>query len=67
LISNALFAVGVVAVVLTLLGGTTWVSGGFWAPDGAYSRLVSPIIGVAWALVASWVLLSRSSTTRAGW
>src|SRR5216683_4213929 len=34
LISNALFAAGVAAVVLGLLGGTTWVSGGFWAPDG---------------------------------
>src|SRR6266404_6796379 len=44
LISNALFTVGVVAVVLGVLGGTTWLSGGFWAPDGAYSRLVSPII-----------------------
>jgi hypothetical protein len=67
LISNALFAAGVAAIVLVLLGGTTWVSGGFWAPDGAYSRFVSPIIGVAWALVVSWVLLSRSPATRAGW
>jgi hypothetical protein len=66
-ISNALFAVGVVAIVLVLLGGTTWVSGGFWAPDGAYSRLVSPIIGLAWALVVSWVLLSRAPATRSGW
>jgi hypothetical protein len=66
-ISNALFAAGVAAVVLVLLGGTTWVSGSFWAPDGAYSRFVSPIIGVAWALVVSWVLLSRSPATRAGW
>ncbi|HEX4663895.1 MAG TPA: hypothetical protein VH196_05855, partial [Terriglobales bacterium] len=38
LISNSLFAAGVAAVVLVLLGGTTWLSGGFWAPDGAYSR-----------------------------
>ena len=42
LISNALFAAGVAAVVLGVLGGTTWLSGGFWAPDGAYSRFVSP-------------------------
>src|SRR4029077_3896145 len=35
LISNALFATGVAAVVLVLLGGTTWLRGGFWAPDGA--------------------------------
>jgi hypothetical protein len=66
LISNALFAVGVAAVVLVLLGGTTWLSG-FWAPDGAYSRLVSPLIGLAWTMVVSWVLLSRSPATRAGW
>jgi hypothetical protein len=67
LISNALFAVGVTAVVLVLLGGTTWISGGFWAPDGAYSRFVSPIICLAWALVVSWVLLRRSPATRSGW
>jgi hypothetical protein len=67
LISNALFGVGVAAVMLVLLGGTTWLSGGFWAPDGVYSRFVSPAIGLAWALVVSWVLLSRSPATRAGW
>ena len=59
LISNALFAVGVAAVVLTLLGGTTWLNGGFWAPDGAYSRFVSPIIGLVWVLVVSRVLLTE--------
>ena len=67
LISNALFAAGVAAVVLTLLGGTTWLSGGFWAPDGAYSRFVSPIIGVVWLVVVSRVLLTRSPATRAAW
>jgi hypothetical protein len=67
LISNALFTMGVAAVVLVLLGGTTWASGGFWAPDGAYSRFVSPIIGVLWILVVSRVLLTRSPATRAGW
>ena len=67
LISNALFAVGVAGVVFVLLGGTTWLSDGFWAPDGAYSRFVSPIIGVVWVLVVSQVLLSRSRATRAGW
>ena len=67
LISNALFAAGVAAVVLVLLGGTTWLSGGFWAPDGAYSRFVSPIIGIVWAVVVSQVLLTRSPATRAGW
>jgi hypothetical protein len=67
LISNALFGAGVAAVVLVLLGGTTWLSGGFWAPDGAYSRFVSPIIGLAWVVVVSRVLLTRSPATRAGW
>jgi len=67
LISNALFAAGVAAVVLGLLGGTTWLSGGFWAPDGAYSRFVWPIIGVVWLLVVSRVLLTRRPATRAGW
>jgi len=66
-ISNALFAAGVAAVVLVLLGGTTWLSGGFWAPDGVYSRLVSPAVGVVWGLVVSWILLARSPATRAGW
>lgn len=67
LISNALFAVGVAAVVLVLLGGTTWLSGGFWAPDGVYSRFVSPAIGLVWGMVVSGVLLTRSPATRAGW
>jgi hypothetical protein len=66
-ISNTLFAAGVAALVLVLLGGSTWVAGGFWAPDGAYSRLVSPIIGLAWVVVVSRVLLTRSPATRAAW
>jgi hypothetical protein len=67
LISNALFAAGVAAVVLTLLGGTTWLSGGFWAPDGVYSRFVSPAMGLVWGMVVSGMLLTRSPATRAGW
>lgn len=67
LISNALFAAGVAAVVLVLLGGTTWLSSGFWAPDGLYSRLVSPIIGLVWALVVSRVLLAQSPAARPEW
>ena len=66
LISNGLFAVGVAALVLVLLGGSTWLRGGFWAPDGAFSRLVSPIIGLVWVVVASRIL-ARSPATRAGW
>jgi hypothetical protein len=67
LISNALFAAGVGAVVLVLLGGTTWLSDGFWSPYGVYSRFVSPIIGVVWVVVVSRVLLTRSPASRAGW
>jgi hypothetical protein len=66
LISNALFAAGVAAVVLGVLGGTTWL-GGVWAPDGAYARFVSPLLLLLWALVVSRVLLTRSPATRAGW
>ena len=66
-ISNSLCGAGVAALVLVLLGGTTWMSGGFWAPYGAYSRLVSPIIGLVWVVVVSRVLLTRSPATRAGW
>ena len=66
LISNALFAAGVAAVVLGVLGGTTWLSGGFWAPDGAYSRFVMPIIFLVYVVVVSRVLLTRRAATR-GW
>jgi hypothetical protein len=67
LISNALFAVGVIAVVLGVLGGATWLSGGFWAPDGGYSRFVSPLLLLLWVLVVSRVLLTRNPATRAAW
>jgi hypothetical protein len=43
IISKAAFGAGVAAVVLVLLGGTTWARDGFWAPDGAYA-VVSVII-----------------------
>jgi hypothetical protein len=66
-ISNGLFAAGVAALVLVLLGGSTWLRGGFWAPDGAYSRVVSPLIGLVWVLIVSRVLLTRTPATRAGW
>jgi hypothetical protein len=55
LISNGLFAAGVPAIVL----GTTWL-GGFWAPDGAYSRFISPIIGLVWVVVVSRVPFDQS-------
>lgn len=67
LISNTLFAAGVAALVLVLLGGTTWGSSGFWAPDGVYSRFVSPIIGLVWIVIVSQLLVTRGPTGRAAW
>ncbi len=67
LISNSLFAAGVAALLLVLAGGTTWMSEGFWAPEGAYSRFISPIIGIVWILVVTRILLARSPATRTGW
>ena len=66
MISNSLFTAGVVAVVLGVLGGTTWMSDGFWAPDGIFSRFVSPILLLVWVVVVSRVLLTRPAA-RAGW
>jgi hypothetical protein len=63
IISNALFWAGVAAVVLVLLGGTTWASDGFWAPDGAYSRFISPIIALAWVTVVSGLLFTRGPSS----
>jgi hypothetical protein len=67
LISNTIFTAGVAAVVLGVLGGTTWLSGGFWAPDGAFSRFVSPLLLLLWIVGVSRVLLTRSPAARAGW
>jgi hypothetical protein len=67
LISNTLFTAGVAVVVLGVLGGATWMSGGFWAPDGAYSRFVSPLLLLLWVVDVSRVLLTRSPATRAAW
>jgi hypothetical protein len=62
-ISSASFSAGVAAVVLVLLGGTTWAGDGFWAPDGAYSRFISPIVALAWIAVVSGFLYMRSPST----
>jgi hypothetical protein len=67
LISNSLFGVGVTAVVLGVLGGTTWLNEGFWAPDGAYSRFIFPVIGIVWIAVVTRVLLSRKPAARTAW
>jgi hypothetical protein len=52
--SKRFFSAGVAAVVLVLLGGTTWASDGFWAPDGAYA-LIAQIVLFAWIVVPQWV------------
>lgn len=67
LVSNAHFAAGVAAVVLVLAGGSTWMSEGFWAPTGAYSRFISPAIGFVWIAAVSRVLLKRAAVTRSAW
>ena len=66
MISNGLFGAGVAAVVLGVAGGTTWMSSGFWAPDGLYSRLILPFISLVWILVVSGVL-KRAPATRGQW
>ena len=67
LISSTLFAVGVAAVILGVLGGTTWMRDGIWAPDGAYTRFISPLVGLVWIVVVSQVLLKRGPATRPAW
>jgi hypothetical protein len=59
IISNRFFSAGVLAVVLALLGGTTWAGDGFWAPDGAFA-LVSVIAVFVWIAVISGFLTMRS-------
>jgi hypothetical protein len=63
MISNGSFLAGVAAVVLVLLGGTTWASDGLWAPDGAYSRVIWPIIALAWIAIVSGFLYAKSPST----
>jgi hypothetical protein len=67
LISNKLFSAGLTAVVLVLSGGTAWMDGGFWAPDGAYSRFLSPAISALWVVVASRILLKQAEGTKVTW
>jgi hypothetical protein len=64
IISHASFGSGVAAVVLVLLGATTWAGDGIWAPDGAYTRLISPIIGLLWITVVSGFLYVRGSNLK---
>jgi hypothetical protein len=65
IISNTFFAVGVLAVVLALLGGTTWASDGVWAPDGHYADIAQGVVFL-WIAVISVVLVRRQPAVRAG-
>ena len=60
IVSNAIFCVGLLAVILVLLGATTWATDGFWAPDGAYSRFIWPIIALVWIAAVSGLLYVRA-------
>jgi hypothetical protein len=62
IISKRFFAAGVTAVVLVLLGGTTWATNGFWAPDGTYA-VVSAVAWLVWIAVLSGFLTMRSPST----
>jgi hypothetical protein len=64
LISKQVFTLGVVAVVLALLGGTTWASNGFWAPDGAYG-ILSQVVIFLWIAGLSGVMVRSQSTANA--
>jgi len=59
-IRNGVFAVGIVVVVMGVAGGTTWASDGVWAPDGAFARVVLPIVGLVWIAILSAILSSRA-------
>ena len=63
IVSDALLWAGLAAVVLVLVGGTTWATDGVWAPDGAYLRFISPIVALTWMTAISGLLLTRGPST----
>jgi len=56
IISDRNFTIGVGAVFAGVFASTTWLPGGFWAPDGLYSAVIFPIIGLVWVVAAGRVL-----------
>jgi hypothetical protein len=56
LISTGPFVAGVAAMVVLLIGTTTWASDGFWSPSGAYARLITAIVFLTWVTVVSGFL-----------
>ena len=63
--SSGAFGAGVTAMVLLLLGTTTWASDGFWAADGGYARFVPTITMLLWIAVVSAFLMRRYSAMHA--
>jgi hypothetical protein len=63
--SNAAFGAGVTAMVLVLLGTTTWAADGFWAADGAYARIVPTGVMLLWIAVVSGFLMRISPASAA--
>jgi hypothetical protein len=62
-IPSRAFLAGVTALLLVLLGGSTWANDGMWAPDGAYSQVIWPIVALAWIAIASGFLYTRTAST----
>ena len=63
--SGAAFGAGVTAMILLLLGTTTWAGDGFWAVDGGYARFVPTIVMLLWIGAVSAFLMRRPSTVSA--
>jgi hypothetical protein len=51
--------------VLVVIGATTWARDGFWAPDGAYLKFVTPIIFAVLVSYFSGLLTLRVSPAEA--
>jgi hypothetical protein len=58
ILPNWLGWAGVVGALVIVLGGTTWATDGFWAPDGGFA-FITLIVFLLWLLVASVLLLMR--------
>jgi hypothetical protein len=65
LISDKQFVVGVALVILGVLGGTTWIDGTVWSPDGLFARIIWPALGLAFVVAASRVQ-NRAPSTKTG-
>ena len=65
IISTRLYWMIFPAWVLVVLGGTSWASSGFWAPDGAYLQFVTPIIFAVMVTFFSGLLTKRVAPSEA--